>query len=203
MVMIFPSIQKQNKIVRNYFLKKYFLLIAIVLFTGSLLFIKPLKILAPEYFAIHCNQSICVEDSNRLTEAKKLYETALASLDNQGLGLNTNPRFIYCSTDKCYKYFGGGNERAISYPFLGTIIAPTSWQVYISQHELIHWTQFDNLGAISTMQKPEWFREGMAYQFSDAPSDDIPEHYLPLIKQYTDWHAEKSWQSIWQESNKL
>jgi|TARA_R100001509_G_scaffold44063_1_gene23955 hypothetical protein len=104
---------------------------------------------------------------------------------------------------ECYQSFGGGNERAVSYPFLGTVIAPASWQRYITQHELIHWFQFYEIGAVSTMMKPEWFREGMAYVYSGAPESDIPEHYLPMMKRYSDWHSEKSWPKVIEQAGHL
>jgi hypothetical protein len=56
------------------------------------------------------------------------------------------------------------------------------------------------MGAISTMRKPEWFREGMAYYFSGAPGSDIPTHYLPMIEKYREWHANKSWTDVIEES---
>lgn len=183
--------------------KYWFLSLLFIAAIVGMFFIKPFRLLVPELHSMHCKDSVCVEDINALNKAETLYKTALAGLEKQGLLLNSNPRFVYCSTDQCYKNFGGENERAISYPFLGTIIAPASWQTYISQHELIHWIQFETLGAIATMQAPEWFREGMAYKFSDAPDTDIPEYYFPLIKQYTTWHAEKSWEDIWQLSKEL
>ena len=171
-----------------------FLLVAII---ATAFFVKPLRLLVPEWYGMHCEGSVCVEEIELLDEADVLYQLALTRLQQQTLSLESKPEFVYCSTASCYKYFGGKNERAISYPFLGTIIAPSSWQIYISQHELVHWIQFEKLGAIATMQKPVWFREGMAYQFSDAPATDIPKHYLPLIEKYKSWHSNQSWKQVW------
>lgn len=160
------------------------------------LYAKPFRLLLPHLNGTQCNESVCVEDPRKMEQAIELYDSAIAEIAASDIPLKARPTFVYCSTAECYHSFGGGSERAISYPFLGTIVAPASWQGYITQHELIHWFQFSEIGAVSTMMKPEWFREGMAYVYSGAPDSDIPEHYQPMMKQYSDWHSSKSWSEV-------
>lgn len=166
-------------------------------------YIKPLRMLFPQLHGVLCKDSVCVEEQAGLEQATEIYNASIAALSDEGISLNKRPTFIYCSTPECYGFFGGTNERAISYPFLGTVLAPASWQRYITQHEHIHWFQFDEIGIVATMNKPEWFREGMAYIYSDAPQTDIPEHYLAMIQRYRDWHADKSWAEVLLSSREL
>jgi len=176
---------------------------AILILIAAFMAIKPLQFLLPTFVGVKCHNAVCIDDPNRLETAQSLYAAALQNLQSKGIATPLNPRFVYCSTAECYKAFGGGNERAISFPFLGAVIAPESWQVYITQHEFVHWLQFTELGAIATMRKQEWFREGMAYYFSDAPVADIPPHYLPMIERYQQWHGEKSWSEAITEAKNL
>ncbi|ATZ73325.1 hypothetical protein CWC33_06265 [Idiomarina sp. X4] len=166
-------------------------------------FAKPVRLLLPHLNDMKCHNSVCVEHTKEMAKAEELYGSAFDAVSSAGIPLRSKPMFVYCSTLECYQSFGGGNERAISYPFLGTVIAPASWQSYITQHELIHWFQFSEIGAVATMMKPEWFREGMAYVYSNAPESDIPEHYLPLMERYKDWHSKKSWTEVIEQAGEL
>ena len=163
-------------------------------------FAKPLRLLLPAINDVYCSGNICVEERAQLKNAQNLYHSAVKGLSRLGLSATSKAVFVYCSTPGCYSSFGGGNEGAISFPYLGTIIGPDSWQVYISKHELIHWLQFKHYGAVGTMRKPKWFREGMAYSLSQPPQDDIPQHYLPLIKRYEIWQGDKSGGEVFHSS---
>ncbi len=163
---------------------------------GAFWVVPPLKLAAPTLFGTHCSGRVCTELPEDLPEASALIAAAMADVEAQtGLplpSLNT----VLCRTDVCYRRFGGGDERAISYPFLGAVIAGHSWQSYISRHEMIHWLQFEHFGAIETMKLPIWFREGMAYALSGAPDSDIPEPFKPWTQQYLDWQGERSPTSV-------
>jgi hypothetical protein len=152
----------------------------------------PLKLAAPGLFGLECAERVCVEQVEDLRQARELFATAAAAVETQtGLAV---PRLnaVLCRSEDCYRRFGGGDERAISYPFLGTVIAGRSWQDYIIRHELIHWLQFEHFGAFETMRQPVWFREGMAYALSGAPDHDIPEPFKPWMAQYRGWQGERS-----------
>tara|TARA_R100001129_G_scaffold175003_1_gene147781 strand:+ start:5124 stop:5726 length:603 start_codon:yes stop_codon:yes gene_type:complete len=184
--------------------KKVVLIFVVVLIPAlAWSYAKPIRLLLPNLNGMQCNGAICVEDPKKIDKAADLYESAVENLAAVRISLSASPNFIYCSTAECYESFGGGSERAISYPFLGTVIAPESWQSYITQHELIHWFQFSEIGAVSTMMKPNWFREGMAYVYSGAPESDIPEHYLPMMAKYSDWHSGKSWSEVIHQAGDL
>jgi hypothetical protein len=161
------------------------------LFIGVAVFIiflaKPLRVTIPAALGLYCHETLCVEHPADYPHAQIVYEQALLDVNTTVKKINESPRFIFCKSDACYKKFGGGAERAISYPYLGTILSGNSWQIYIVKHELIHWLQFQELGAIQTMRTPLWFREGMAYSLSGAPLNDVPPSHLPLMTQYQAW----------------
>lgn len=185
-------------------IKKLPFILAIALIPGlAWSFAKPIRFLLPHLNGVQCNRSVCVEDPTEMEKAIELYHSAIKAISVAGIPLRSSPIFVYCSTPECYRSFGGCNERAISYPYLGTVIGAESWQSYITKHELIHWFQFYEIGAVSTMMKPEWFREGMAYVHSGAPESDIPERYLPMMKKYRDWHAEMSWSNVIEQADQL
>jgi hypothetical protein len=147
--------------------------------------------------------NVCVETERLYNQASVLYKSSFEGLSRLGYSIESRPTFVYCDSIECYHSFGGGNERAISYPFLGTIIAPDSWQQYISQHELVHWLQFKELGAVNTMLKPEWFREGMAFSFSNAPKEDIPDHYKLMVSKYENWEKQITSETLWVSASTL
>ncbi len=149
----------------------------------------PLRLAAPSLFGLHCVERVCTELEEDLAAAQGLVAKAAADVRAQtGLAI-PQLNAALCRSDDCYRRFGGGDERAISYPFLGMAIAGHSWQDYIIRHELIHWLQFQHFGAIETMSHPIWFREGMAYALSSAPDWDIPDAFKTWMAQYRDWQA--------------
>ena len=166
-------------------------------------FIKPTRLLLPSFNGVFCLDNVCVEIKSLYDQASTLYQSSFDGIDTLGFSVGSRPIFVYCSTIECYHSFGGSNERAISYPYLGTVIAPNSWQQYISQHELVHWLQFNELGAVSTMLKPEWFREGMAYSFSQAPKEDVPENYKLMLLKYQIWEKQTTTEKFWDTASSL
>lgn len=164
----------------------------VVAATLTLLLAAPLRMLAPEQFGLTCAQNLCVEKPGDLDVAMVLVTAAKADvIELAGLQV-PDLKIVMCRTADCYRRFGGGSERAISFPYLGMIVAGHSWQDYIIRHELIHWLQFEHFGAVETMRLPGWLREGMAYDLSGAPDWDIPQPFKPWIGQYRRWLVERS-----------
>ncbi|MBJ3785467.1 hypothetical protein [Devosia sediminis] len=152
----------------------------------------PLRLVAPTLFGVTCADRICVERANDLPQARALIKAAIDDLEDQ-IGLAVPElAVVLCRTEACYRGFGGGAERAISFPFLGMLIAGRSWQDYIVRHELIHWLQFEHFGAVETMSYPAWFREGMAYALSDAPAWDVPQPFKPWADQFVTWRGDRT-----------
>lgn len=165
-------------------------------------FAKPVRISFAHLLSVHCAGPVCFEHEADRASTEKLYQTAVSEM-NTLFPLKRAPRFIFCRTRTCYQLFGGGQERAISYPWLGTIIAPESWQPYIVKHELVHWLQFQEFGVMGTMQKPLWLREGMAYALSKAPGHDIPRDHMEWVYQYEAWATGKTMRDIWSEGSSI
>jgi hypothetical protein len=163
--------------------------------TSVVVLVKPFRIPIAQVFGVQCIDFICYENGTDRQSVEQLYHAAANDISRLHL-LKSRPRFIFCVTSTCYRAFGGGNERAISYPFLGTVIAPDSWQPYIVKHEMVHWLQFQEFGALGTMRKPFWLREGMAYSLSAAPAWDIPQQHSKLVLQYEAWARDKEMHDI-------
>jgi hypothetical protein len=166
-------------------------------------FAKPMRLWAPELHGMTCADAVCVEQTERLAEATALYAAALARIDARGTPLRERPRMTFCATDACYRAFGGGAERAINYPWVGSLIAPTSWAPHFVRHELIHALQGQQLGEIGMLRKPAWFREGMAYAWSEPPAEDMPDAFVPLRERFEAWVAGIDAQRLWIEAGEL
>lgn len=67
---------------------------------------------------------------------------------------------------------------------------------HLVKHEMVHWLQFQEFGALGTMRKPFWLREGMAYSLSAAPAWDIPQQHSKLVLQYEAWARGKEMHDI-------
>lgn len=156
---------------------------------------------APTLFGMRCAEQVCVEAGEDLPRAIALVAAARATVAAQTGQRLAERNVILCNSAACYRRFGGGAERTISYPWLGMIVAGPVWRDYIIRHELVHWVQFSTFGALATMRMPVWKREGMAYALSKAPEDDIPEQYLPLIMTYRKWQGARPDDAIWAHDN--
>lgn len=164
---------------------------------------KPMRLLAPELNGVSCSESVCVDDATRMGEAKDLYGSAHGYVSDRLTQLTGRPLMVFCSTTACYQSFGGGAERAITYPKLGSLIAPTSWEPHFARHELIHALQAQELGAMRMMREPAWFREGMAYSVSDPPGHDMPPQFAVYRMRYESWVADFSTSELWAAPRKL
>lgn len=166
-------------------------------------FVKPVRLLAPELSGVTCSQSVCVDDVTGLSQAEALYESAREHVSSRLTPLKERPVMVFCSAAACYRSFGGGSERAITYPKLGSLIAPGSWSPHFVRHELIHALQAQELGAVRMMRGPEWFREGMAYSVSDPPDQDMPPQFQNYRTQYEAWAAGLGKEELWSVAARL
>ncbi len=165
------------------------LALAVVTAAATIWQAPPLRLAAPGFFGAVCSDRVCAEHGADLDEAKALFAAASSAAQSRtGLAIPAL-NVVMCRSNECYRSFGGGTERAISFPYLGTVIAGRSWQDYIVHHELVHWLQFEHFGAFQTMGFPVWFREGMAYALSGAPDWDIPEAFKPWMAQFREWQS--------------
>lgn len=184
-------------------IKKSVLLGLLCLPVATWLFAKPVRILAPGFLGVVCQGLVCVEDEERLSDAVVLYDEAYAFVEAQLSQFDTKPRMIFCNTARCYRSFGGGRERAISYPKIGSLISADAWKPHFIRHEFIHHLQFQHLGAIGTMLGPAWLREGMAYSVSEPPEEDLPSQFRKYQERYDNWIGTVGSGDIWAAAKRL
>lgn len=172
------------------------LLAAALLPAGGWAFFKPVRVVAPELNGVTCVGAVCVEDMSTLSLAEELHETALANIAAKLRPLASQPRAIFCSSQKCYQSFGG-RGRGITVFDLGVVIAPESWNLNIVEHEFIHMLQAQELGLLGRERTPMWFKEGMAFFVSEPPEFDLPEYAKPWVAQYMAWEQRIGRENVW------
>lgn len=186
--------------------KRFFVVLALALLAVPITawsFAKPVRLLLPELNGVTCSESVCVDDIERMPEAKALYDSAHDDVSSKLTPLANRPLMVFCSHADCYESFGGGLERAMTYPHFGSLIAPSAWSPHFARHELIHALQAQELGAIRMLRGPEWFREGMAYSVSEPPLDDMPPQFQAFRDQYEEWAAGFEGAEIWSKASLL
>lgn len=168
---------------------------------GAWAFFKPIRVIAPELNGVNCSGAVCVEELATLSFASELHEAAMANTAAKLRPLTSPPRAIFCSTQKCYRSFGGIG-RGITVFNLGIVIAPESWQVYIVEHEFIHMLQAQELGLLGRQRAPMWFKEGMPFFVSEPPESDLPAYANPWVEQYMTWELRIGRERVWEEISK-
>jgi hypothetical protein len=170
---------------------------------GLWLFVKHVRILAPQLNGVTCDAAVCVEHVDRLDEARRLHASAMASVATKLQRLEAPPLTVFCSTRTCYSAFGGGAERGAAILDFGVILPPESWLPHIVEHEFIHMLQAQQLGVGGRQRMPEWFKEGMPFALSEPPAHDLPEYAKPLVERYRAWEAEVGRKHVWEEAKSL
>lgn len=184
-------------------LKRALIVILLLLPFSAWAFVKPIRLLLPQQNGVTCLNSVCVDNMHRMHEATALYDAAHVYVDDKLTPLRGRPLMVFCSTATCYKSFGGGRERAITYPKLGTLIAPDSWAPHFVRHEFIHALQAQELGPVQMMLAPAWFREGMAYSVSDPPIHDMPPQFQSYRTDYEAWAIGITSSELWSSAKEL
>ncbi len=186
--------------------KQLFIVLALALLAVPLTawsFAKPVRLLLPHLNGVTCSESVCVDDIERMQEARAPYDAAHAHVSARVTPLEHRPRMVFCARTECYASFGDRLERAITYPYAGSLIAPASWSPHFARHELIHALQAQELGAVRMLRGPEWFREGMAYSVSEPPAEDMPQQFEASRDQYEAWAAALNGTDIWAQASSL
>lgn len=165
-------------------------------------FFKPIRILAPQFNGLTCAGAVCVEDLATLPAARQLHAQAMANIAEKLVPLDAPPLAVFCSTPACYRSFGGGTERGAAIFNLGIIIPPTSWQIYIVEHEFIHMLQAQELGLLGRQRTPPWFKEGMPFLVSAPPAFDLPDYAKPLADEYHSWEQRVGRENVWSQIRK-
>lgn len=156
---------------------------------AALLFLKPTRILLPEMAGVRCPlETLCIEETDRLSAAQAMYLSALQDIENRLGPLQTRPKVVFCSTTSCFNSFGFSRAAARSIGVWGIVVGPRGWKPHYLRHEFIHHWQAEQLGNVGRWFAPEWLVEGMAYALSDDPRDQLGEPLQSYRSRFTAWY---------------
>ena len=174
------------------------LLLLLVVPVASWFVVKPIRVMAPTLAGVTCpTAQICLDDASQLAAATALLAEAQGFVAARLAPLHKAPRVIFCTTTACAATFGLGARAAVTVGTLGTVIGPRAWKPYYLRHELIHQLQAERLGVFSTLFKPAWFVEGMAYALSGDPRAVLAEPWQGYRARFGDWVAGVGGGDVW------
>ncbi len=167
-------------------------------------FIKPIRVLAPEWNGVSCiNDTICTDDMSHYQEAARLYDEALHYVDSSVGVIKSQPRVIFCYSDTCSRSFGLGKRSALTIGHFGIIISPRAWKEYYVRHEMIHHLQHEKLGMLKVWRDPRWLIEGMAYSLSKDPRPKLSEPFEQYRTQFNQWYGRVKKGHLWEQASKI
>jgi hypothetical protein len=166
--------------------------------------VKPVRVLAPEWGGAVCtSETVCVDDPSKAAEAERLYAEALAFVSVKVSDVPGHPRVTFCSSQACAEHFGLGARSAVTVGTVGTVIGPRAWKAYYVRHELIHYLQARELGALQLLVKPSWFVEGMAYGLSEDPRTPLAQPFEGYRSEFLAWYRSVGKDKMWIEGGRL
>lgn len=166
--------------------------------------VKPLRVVVPEWGGVTCASStVCVDDLTMASEADALYEEAIAFVGEKISSVPGTPRVTFCASQACADYFGLGARSAVTVGTIGTVIGPRAWKAYYVRHELIHYLQARQLGAVQLLLKPSWFVEGMAYALSEDPRIPLAESFEGYRREFLSWYKSVGSKKMWAKRGRL
>lgn len=166
---------------------------------------KPVRVLFPGCVdGITCiNSDLCLEDSWRYQEAKRLYVNALRFVSLEVGEFQQKPRVIFCSTEACYRWFGFKGASASNVGIFGMVISSRGWKNYYLRHEMIHHRQVEEFGLLASLFKPEWLTEGMAYYLSGDPRHQLSDRWQGDREKFQEWLGRVGNNNLWKEARRL
>lgn len=168
---------------------KWSVVILLLLPISALAFFKPVRVLIPEAFGVHCNeQNLCMDDFSQLAAAESLLYDSKSYLETQwGLAIGET-KIIFCSTEQCRSAFGLSNKAGFTLGSFAIAIAPRGWQQYYVAHELIHHWQANSFGSLVLLTGEQWLIEGMAYALSNDPRIALHQPFESYRQRFNDWY---------------
>ena len=154
------------------------------------IFYKPSRILIPEVNDVDCvTKILCLDDISRLHEADELVAGSIAAVENRLGSLNNHPKFVFCSTQRCFEQFGFKRAAAQTVGRSGIVIGPNGWKPHYVKHEIIHHWQAENIGVIKMHFVDDWLIEGMAYTLSDDPRKQLTQPWQAYREAFMQWYS--------------
>lgn len=160
---------------------------------------KPIRVVAPQWLGLTCTQDgICIDDVQRLTEARALKAEAVAFVNERVGHIEQVPKAVFCSGPACAKSFGFTHQGAYNVGTAGLVIGPRGWHPHFVRHELIHHLQNERLGSLNNwFFKPHWFLEGMAYSLSEDPRRPLPQPLEGWRREFEAWWPGVAEGGVW------
>lgn len=187
MSFFFDRVNNILTIARN---KKYLLVGSILLVIAIPFIYRPSRLLYPQLFGMTCPSSnLCVDNVAKLAQARNLVQRNSPKVALKLSATKHQPKFVFCSTQKCWQSFGFNKAAAITLGKTAIAIAPRGWKDFYIQHELIHYWQAEKIGLIKMLFAPQWFVEGMAYSLSEDPRI-LTEPFNSYKQQFESWYSE-------------
>lgn len=169
---------------------KWIIPITALLIIAALIFFKPSRILIPEVNGVDCvTKILCLDDVSRLQQANELIAGSIAAVENSLGSLNNHPKFVFCSTQRCFEQFGFSRAAAHTIGRSGIVIGPNGWKPYYVKHEIIHHWQAENIGVIKMHFVDDWLIEGMAYALSDDPRKQLSQPWQAYRAAFMHWYS--------------
>jgi hypothetical protein len=145
--------------------------IAALLFCTGCSTVRGTKLLVPTWFDMEpIADRVFVNKEMPSTERAQALMLVSASekriVQYYGKAIST-PKFFFCSTDECFKSFGGSTSRAKSFGDYATLFSPRGMSIPIISHERSHAELYSRIDSMRRI--PQWFDEGLAVTVSDAP----------------------------------
>lgn len=168
-------------------------------------FIKPLRVLAPQWAGVQCYAGdVCTDDPSRVGEAVALKSAAVQFVNLKVGPIERVPRMILCSSTACESSFGFRGGASYNVGTSGLVVARRGWQPHFLRHELIHHIQGERLGALRLwLITPEWLIEGMAYSLSEDPRRPLSEPWESFRAQYETWASQVPREELWSRAKAL
>ena len=156
------------------------------------IFFKPSRVFLPELVGVKCPmENLCIDDVDRLDEAKNISKEAIESIQGKLGNLSYKPKFIFCSMQKCFESFGFKKAAAQTLGTVVTVVGPRGWTGYYIEHELVHQWLADKFGGFQLwLSAPDWLTEGMAYTFSDDPRTELSEPWQSYRSKFKLWYRD-------------
>jgi hypothetical protein len=168
-------------------------------------FLKPVRVLAPEWNDVSCvSDIVCTDDPSRYGMASDLYESARQFVEAQVGTMERKPRMVFCATDGCFQSFGLGRRSAATLGTMAIVISPRAWQPHYVRHEMFHHVQNERLGSLRVWTIcPEWFVEGMAYSLSEDPRPVLSEPWQHDRTVFEAWFRQIGKEHLWEAAANL
>ena len=165
---------------------------------------KPIRVIMPQWNGVSCvTEQLCIEFPEKAEEAKALYESAVAFVNEFVGEVHRNPRVTFCTSAKCFGAFGfRAPAKAKTVGLSGIVVGPDGWNSHILRHEIIHHLQSERLGIIRQWRSPAWFKEGMAYSLSED-TRNLTEPYKGYREKFENWSRQASKEQMWEAARNL